>query len=695
MDRVWILLLAVLALAVAGFLLLKPGAPPVEKPTPIEKPAPTPEKPQPEPPKEPEKPKEEPAPPPPPMEEPVSSKPRPEPSNRTTLIIDTISLPETLDPAWSFFTADSAIIEQMYEHLVDYKGGSLGEFIPELATEVPTVENGGISADGLTYTFQLRRGVTFWDGSPFTCADAEYSFERVLAMDRDSGPTLILIDPLLGITTTRDADGNLISRVTIRGQEKSLAQAIDEAIECSSDGTKITFKLAHTFPPFLQLMAHASVGSIYSKAFALANGAADNADPEAFLQATNGPTDVASTALFDKAMGTGPFRLQVIDRVAEQVILTRFNGYWQGPAALENVIWNNVPEFNTRLLRLAAGDADISYISTRAQTQQIKDQRPAGVRLIEFLPGFVTETFNLNKDIQVQAGSEFVGSGKCDGNGIPPDFFADIHVRKAFAHSFNQEQFISDFLLGAGVVAATPMPPNVEFFDPEVQAIPFDLNAAEQEFKQARCTGSDKSVWETGFKFIATYNAGNARRQAALQQLEFYIESLNTKRPGLPPFDIIIRDVPGSIFFNPNQQRITPIFVGGWSPDFIDIDNWIRQWMDAQAGTFGAVTGLSALGEKTQEWIKLLNEGITTVDKKRRQEIYSQLQHDYVEYAVAITLPTRTLDVVERSWVDGNYYNPGEGDPQEPPNVYALSKRADGKPKMEELAPYSPTVTEF
>jgi peptide/nickel transport system substrate-binding protein len=363
---------------------------------------------------------------------------------------------------------------------------------------------------------------------------------------------------------------------------------------------------------------------------------------------------------------------------------------------LEHVIYSNVPEFNTRLLRLQAGDADISYLSTRAQTQQLKDAKPAGVRLIEYLPGFVTETFHLNKAIQgVEAGNEYTGSGKCDGNGIPSDFFADIHVRKAFAHSFNQPQFIQDFLLGAGVVAATPIPPAVEFFDPSVQAIPFDLEEAEREFKLARCTGSDKSVWETGFKFIATYNAGNARRKAALEQLEFYIESLNAKRPGLPPFDITIRDVPGAIFFNPNQQRITPMFVGGWSPDFIDIDNWIRQWMDAQAGTFSAVTGLSALGAKADEWIALLNEGIRTIDKARRQAIYSQLQREYVEYVVAITMPTRTLDNVERSWVNGNYYNPGEGDPQNPPDVYVLSKKAGGKANETELAPYAPTITEF
>jgi peptide/nickel transport system substrate-binding protein len=622
------------------------------------------------------------------------SQSRPEPSNRTTLLIDTISQPETLDPAWSFFTADSAIIEQMYEHLVDYRLGSTDEFVPELAVEVPTVENGGISADGLTYAFTLKSGIQFWDGSLLTCADVEYSMERVLAMDRDGGPSLILLDPLLGISTTRDDDGNLIQTVTINGQQKSLAQAIDEAVECR--GNQVVFQLAHPFPPFLQLMAHSSTGSIYSKAFAIANGAADNANPQAFLEATNNPRDASLTAFFNKAMGTGPFRLQVWDQVSQQVIVRRFEGYRDGPATLENVIWSNVPEFSTRLLRLSRGDADISYLSTRTQTQQLKDQRPAGVRLIEGLPGLVVETIHLAQFVQQVdiGGNQFVGSGRCDGFGIPANFFQDIHVRKAFNYAFDQATFIQDVLLGAGRPGITPIPPGIPFFNPNQPGYTFNLDLAEQELKQARCTGSNQSVWETGFKLTIVFNEGNARRQNAALFLENALERLNARRPGLPRFDIEVLGEPGPVVLNQVfGQELLPVFIFGWSPDFIDPDNYIRQWMHT-AGAYSGSTGVKFVA-KSAEWDRLIDEAISITDEARREQIYLQLQQDFVDFALAVMMPYRTLDNVERSWVNGNYYNPAEGDPQEPPNVYVLSKRADGQPNLEELEPYGPTIIEF
>ena len=395
-------------------------------------------------------------------------------------------------------------------------------------------------------------------------------------------------------------------------------------------------------------------------------------------------------------MGTGPFRLQVWDQAAEQVILGRNDGYWRAPAQLQNVIYSNVPEFNTRLLRLSRGDADVSYLSDRSQTQQLKDAAPEGVRLIEFLPGFVTESLHFNLDInEVDTGNQFVGSGACDGAGIPANFFQDQNVRQAFAHSFDQVAFINDFLQGAGVVAATPVPPQIEFVDRNVQAYEFDLNAAEAAFKAATCGDSGQSVWDTGFSFTAVYNEGNARRQAAFEQLEFNVESLNSRRQGLPAFDITIISQPGPVVLNGVfQQEILPMYAFGWSPDFIDIDNWIRQWMDATGGTWAASNGIDTIA-KSAEWTALLDEAIATVDSARRQAIYSEIQRDYVDFAIAITLPNRTLDNVERSWVDGNFYNPAEGDPQTPPEVYVLSKRADGQANANELAPYNPTVTEF
>src|SRR5665647_3028788 len=67
------------------------------------------------------------------------------------------------------------------------KPGDAGNvLIPCLATEVPSVENGGISADGLTYTFHLRKGVKFQPpvNREVTAQDFKYSFERMMSSPR-------------------------------------------------------------------------------------------------------------------------------------------------------------------------------------------------------------------------------------------------------------------------------------------------------------------------------------------------------------------------------------------------------------------------------------------------------------------------------------------------------------------------------
>ena len=54
------------------------------------------------------------------------------------------------------------------------------EFEPELATQVPTLENGGIGKDGLSITYHLRKGVKWQDGSPFSADDVIFSYQQIM-----------------------------------------------------------------------------------------------------------------------------------------------------------------------------------------------------------------------------------------------------------------------------------------------------------------------------------------------------------------------------------------------------------------------------------------------------------------------------------------------------------------------------------
>src|SRR3546814_787589 len=102
--------------------------------------------------------------------------------------------PTTLGPAQvEPGEGGETVILQVYERLLEFAPTG-PELIPALATEVPTLENGLISEDGLTYTFPIRQGVKFHDGSDLTAQDVKFSWDRVMTMDLPEGAADTLID---------------------------------------------------------------------------------------------------------------------------------------------------------------------------------------------------------------------------------------------------------------------------------------------------------------------------------------------------------------------------------------------------------------------------------------------------------------------------------------------------------------------
>src|SRR6476469_9469151 len=82
------------------------------------------------------------------------------------------SQPKTLDPAAATSTDEFRVLRNVAEGLVGYDPQTLAP-VPALA------ESWDISADGKVYTFHLRKGVTFSDGSAFDANDVKYSFDRL------------------------------------------------------------------------------------------------------------------------------------------------------------------------------------------------------------------------------------------------------------------------------------------------------------------------------------------------------------------------------------------------------------------------------------------------------------------------------------------------------------------------------------
>ncbi|HTV74781.1 MAG TPA: ABC transporter substrate-binding protein, partial [Candidatus Acidoferrales bacterium] len=89
------------------------------------------------------------------------------------------SSPMTLNPLLSANTTEGMIDRLICDGLVTVDPSGRKE-VPMLAAVVPTMANGGISKDGLTITYKLRRNVRWHDGAPFTSADVKFSWEAIL-----------------------------------------------------------------------------------------------------------------------------------------------------------------------------------------------------------------------------------------------------------------------------------------------------------------------------------------------------------------------------------------------------------------------------------------------------------------------------------------------------------------------------------
>jgi len=550
---------------------------------------------------------------------------------------------DSLDPAWSYDTASHAVILNVYDPLLKYKGSSIEELEPVIATQVPSKSNGLISPDGLTYTFPIRQGVKFQDGTPLTPEDVKYSLMRFLLQDRAGGPSSLLLEPILGYPSTRDATGKAMGKAFLDA---------DRSIQVQGDN--IVISLPKPYSPLLNILA--TWAPTISKEWAISHGDWDGR--LATWKEFNNPQK-ESSYFFEHVNGTGPFMLERWDKKNREIILARYDGYWKGPARLKRVIIKTVTEFTTRRLMLSAGDADTVEVE-RSQLSQVRGL--PGVEIIDDLSTLemnpvVYFTFDINT-----VGNPNIGSGKLDGDGIPPDFFSDVDVRKAFAYALDYQVYIRDVYKGKGTQATGAIPKSLPGHDPDAPRYTHDLKKAEEHFKKAR----RGEIWEKGFRFTLTYNEGNIARQTLCQIIKVNVEKLN------PKFRIDIRPVQWSTFLDASDKKILPMFTLGWQADFPDAHNFVFPMLHSQ-GNYPTLQGY-----ENAEIDRLIEQAISETDLEKRKELYSEILALAYEDVPHLVLIDKLNPRVQRTWVKGWYHNPAFPDAPSASEFYTIYKDANG-----------------
>ena len=323
-----------------------------------------------------------------------------------------------LDPAYETDGNSFQVCDNIYEALVAYKDEST-DLEPGLA------ESWQITPDGKTYTFKLRKGVNFHDGTPFNADAVVFSIGRMM----------------------KERNVKFHGKGwDIPAQERSpeywVSMEMDDTIG-SIEATgeyEVVFKLKRVEAPFL-----ANLGMDF----------ADIISPTAFMK---NPKE-----FLRNPVGTGPFTFVkwVKD---DQIILAKNKDYWDKAAGpyLDKVVFRSIPENSVRFLELKAGSIHACQFPN-----------PADIELARKDP---------NIKLVSQPGMNI---GYLSFNHTKEPWKSNLHLRKAIAHAINRQAIVDNLYQGMGQVAKNPIPPTMWGYNKQVPGFKYDVEMAKAELAKA------------------------------------------------------------------------------------------------------------------------------------------------------------------------------------------------------------------
>ena len=349
----------------------------------------------------------------------------------------TISEPLTFNLPLAADSGSATYLSYLYEGLTE-ASWLTNEIEPALA------ESWDVSADGLTWTFNLRRDVSWTDGAPFTAADVVFTFNDVLYNDE--------IDSADGSAfhfRVRGADGEYTS-------EKMTVAAIDDyTIQCV---------LPVPFAPFLRSMGTAIYPSHILKPVV------DSGEFNDFWDINTDPAEI---------VGTGPFT--IAEYVPETTVrLIRNPNYWMKDADgnslpyLDEVLYLLVPDFDAELAEFEAGNTDYHGVlgSEYADLKSKEDEGNFTIYRRGPTFGSTFLTFNQNPEANPETGDPLVAPERLA-------WFQNVDFRRAVAHSIDRERVIEEVYYGLGYQHWSSISPAAgDFHNPNVARYEYDIERA-------------------------------------------------------------------------------------------------------------------------------------------------------------------------------------------------------------------------
>ena len=340
------------------------------------------------------------------------------------------------------------------------KGGLILQ--PDLAQAMPT-----ISADKLTYTFTLRSGLKFQDGTPITSKDVKYGIERIFAQDVLSGGPTYLVDFL-------DQSQNYPGPYQDTDPNKLGLQSVT-----TPDDRTIVFKLTEPFGDFPYLLSMPGAGPVPKTR--------DTGDRYA-----------------NKPVSSGPYQFQSIE-LGKKAVLVR-NPNWD---ASNDPVRKALPDEIDLALHLDANEIDNQLLdgTLDIDTSQVGVQQAAQAKIL------------LNPELKKHADEPLNGFIRyfAISTKVPP--FDNLHCRLAVQYAADKSalQTARGGADAGGAIATNMLPPNILGHDDDLD--PFHTKSGKPQIDKAKAELKQCGHPDGFHTVIATTNGGKAPKIAeALQQ---------------------------------------------------------------------------------------------------------------------------------------------------------------------------------
>ncbi|MDA8086193.1 MAG: peptide-binding protein [Nitrospiraceae bacterium] len=305
--------------------------------------------------------------------------------------------------------------------------------------------------------------------------------------------------------------------------------------------------------------------------------------------------DVSAEQFNRHPIGTGPYRLKQWI-TGQRIELEAFDGYFEGKPGIKRYIMRIIPDMSTMFLELKFGGIDYMDVS------------PAQYKLVVSRSAFFRKFFNRFQ--YPSFGFTYVGWNLLDPR------FSDVRIRRALSHAIDKASIIKGALMGYGTPCTGPFLPGSWAYNPDVPDPSYDPARSLELFREAGWTLKKGVLQKDGkpFRFTILTNQGNTERLLAAEIIK---EDL--RKAGVIA-NIKVLEWQALLHDFIDKKRFEAVILG-WSlsrdPDLYEI-------FDSSQTKDG---GFNFVSFKDQEADRLIEEGRTTFDLKKRKQIYHKLHY--------------------------------------------------------------------